>query len=501
MSNLDTKIQDIWKEDKLSRKNDAKFLITFLRNRLSERQKSGQKKSYVLNIDAGWGRGKSFFMKRLTEHLIAEDYLVVSVNAWKDDHAEDPLLAVMSAADSELTKHLPDDQFAKQQLQRMKRDTARVLTAISKGAFRHWLHKAIGDGADAVEEFLNLEVEENENSMIDASGKSGANEIIKVLNSKTDSLFSQFRKSQQAIENFKGQMEKTIQLISSGNKKTPLFILIDELDRCRPIYAIQLLERVKHIFEIDDVVFIVATDTDQLQHSINAIYGNGFDSQRYLKRFFDRTYLFEPPEIDKYVDLLCETLSESDEVLRIPLENDEGLATFLADCFTGLDLSLRDVEQCMDILRSVVTVWPYGHLPIQMSVLVPIVVTFQQLGLRNSLREIYEDFLTLVQKSKRKMDFRSYSMHHQHGQAPERVNIANIFKYFVSAGAKNLPELTSEQLGSAWADWVRRQYSEEYHTLYGGGSIVGNEPSSVVKQYPEFVRSAGRLMSNIDGQE
>ncbi|UFI05088.1 KAP family P-loop NTPase fold protein [Roseibium aggregatum] len=285
MSSLDLKIKRIWEEDKLGRSNDASFLITFLRNRLSERRKLGQSKSYVLNIDAGWGHGKSFFLKRLAEHLTAEDYLVVSVNAWKDDHAEDPLLAVMSAVDSELTKHLPDNQFAKQQAQRLKRDTARVLTAVSKGAFRHWLHKAIGEGADAVEEFLNLEVEEKENSIIDASGKSGSEEIISILNHKTDSLFSQFRQSQNAIEHFKGQLEKTVQLISDENKKTPLFILIDELDRCRPLYAIQLLERVKHIFEINDVVFIIATDTDQLQHSISAIYGSGFDSQRYLKRF------------------------------------------------------------------------------------------------------------------------------------------------------------------------------------------------------------------------
>ena len=69
-------------------------------------------------------------------------------------------------------------------------------------------------------------------------------------------------------------------------KELPLFILIDELDRCRPNYAIELLENIKHIFDIPGIVFIVATDSKQLSHSINAVYGSKFASEKYLKRFF-----------------------------------------------------------------------------------------------------------------------------------------------------------------------------------------------------------------------
>jgi len=58
-----------------------------------------------------------------------------------------------------------------------------------------------------------------------------------------------------------------------------MFILIDELDRCRPTYAIELLENIKHLFDIEGLYFIIATDSTQLSYSINAVYGNKFASE------------------------------------------------------------------------------------------------------------------------------------------------------------------------------------------------------------------------------
>ncbi|WP_241496697.1 P-loop NTPase fold protein [Aeromonas caviae] len=66
--------------------------------------------------------------------------------------------------------------------------------------------------------------------------------------------------------------------------------MIDELDRCRPSYAVEMLETIKHIFDISGVVFVLATDTEQLQHAIKVIYGEGFDAESYLGRFFHRRF-------------------------------------------------------------------------------------------------------------------------------------------------------------------------------------------------------------------
>lgn len=71
----------------------------------------------------------------------------------------------------------------------------------------------------------------------------------------------------------------------SGLKK--LVIIIDELDRCKPLFAIQTLEIVKHFLDVKDVVFIFAVDLEQLSHSVESIYGFGMDASGYLCKFFD----------------------------------------------------------------------------------------------------------------------------------------------------------------------------------------------------------------------
>ena len=78
--------------------------------------------------------------------------------------------------------------------------------------------------------------------------------------------------------------------LGNGELDYPAFILIDELDRCRPSYAVEMLETIKHIFDIPRVVFVLATDTEQLQHAVKVIYGSEFDAYTYLSRFFNRRF-------------------------------------------------------------------------------------------------------------------------------------------------------------------------------------------------------------------
>ena len=49
--------------------------------------------------------------------------------------------------------------------------------------------------------------------------------------------------------------------------------MVDELDRCRPSYAVELPEVVKHLFTVDGVVFVIAVNRAELTHSIRALYG------------------------------------------------------------------------------------------------------------------------------------------------------------------------------------------------------------------------------------
>ena len=82
-------------------------------------------------------------------------------------------------------------------------------------------------------------------------------------------------------------------LPEEGNR---LIVFIDELDRCKPVFAVQLLERIKHYFTNDRVTFVFSVNMAELQHTVKCVYGVGFDAYSYLDRFFD--LVFELPKID-----------------------------------------------------------------------------------------------------------------------------------------------------------------------------------------------------------
>ncbi len=72
-----------------------------------------------------------------------------------------------------------------------------------------------------------------------------------------------------------------------GRRRQSLIVVIDELDRCRPDYALRFLETIKHVFEVPYVTFIVAANARELSQTVKGVYGDGFDGSGYLERFFD----------------------------------------------------------------------------------------------------------------------------------------------------------------------------------------------------------------------
>ena len=79
---------------------------------------------------------------------------------------------------------------------------------------------------------------------------------------------------------------------------------MDELDRCRPSYAVRLLERIEHYFINDRITFVFSVNLEQLQHTIKNFYGNDFDACRYLDRFFDLRLSLPPINTTKYYNYL-----------------------------------------------------------------------------------------------------------------------------------------------------------------------------------------------------
>jgi KAP-like P-loop domain-containing protein len=150
-----------------------------------------------------------------------------------------------------------------------------------------------------------------------------------------------------------------------GKNGKPLLFFVDELDRCRPTYAVALLERMKHIFDVEGIVFVLAIDKGQIGHSLKAVYGSGLEVDGYLRRFIDLEYRIPDPPREKYAGYLFKQFDIASLVAKsIParfvrqVDGTIGMFGWLADTY---NLSLRAQEQCIALLGVILMVTSPGE--------------------------------------------------------------------------------------------------------------------------------------------
>lgn len=500
-------LKKLWEKDKLGRRADADFLIRFLTRRIEERGEQGQQRSYVLNIDASWGGGKTFFLERFGDHLEREGYLVARVNAWEDDHCEDPLIAVMTAVNTVLEECLNSDVALQQTRSKMMSNAGKLAWAFSKGVIAHASSKIVGEVATEVIQAA-VGGDENTSSGLEERVEAGVHSTIQkgTRDRETNSVFEDFEEQKTLITRFSNELKELLVTDATTNKssklkeerKTPLFILVDEMDRCRPPYAIALLERVKHLFNIDNVIFVFATDTAQLSHSIKAVYGEGYDGHRYLHRFFDQTFRFPVPSIKEFVSSLAPMREISSADLNVP--GGGGIENFSVKFFQNLNLPLRDIAQCLDIFHSVVTAWDKKYSPIHAIVMLPLIVAFQN-GLELQLNEELPNKILamLTEKTSVQMNWKIECYDYSQ-DAPEKVVWWDYFAALVDMGAKSTVELTEFLQSNPTPIWKYNCGHElllEYNSVERGWRGRGNQPCHPsMKQYFNAISSAGRLGSS-----
>lgn len=256
---------EAWEGDLLERAEVAEFLQNLLESDDTIK---------VINIDSPWGTGKTFFLENWKAQL-EENRGVVYFNAWKKDYTGDPFVSLVAALKDQLTNQRGVDVELEKSLEGFVDKASKAIAATTpimlKFAAKGFAKKLIG-----------FEVDE-----ADAALKSVTDDVAEAA---IKSLIQDSEKEQQVVEDFTEALETLVVEVAefkSEDEGAPVYILIDELDRCRPTYAIELLERVKHFFNVPGCKFIIATDTAQLAHSVKAVYGSGFNSVDYLKRFFD----------------------------------------------------------------------------------------------------------------------------------------------------------------------------------------------------------------------
>jgi hypothetical protein len=273
----------------MNRKGTAKFLTKYL---------DATPKVKVLNVNSAWGSGKTFFLKNWVEEQSSERACVY-FNAWETDFSGDAFVSLVASIKEQLHEVIGPLQEAENLIRKFTSKASKTLIAATPALAKGVIKKFTG-----VDVGLFSEVADGD-ALADAAEKA----VEKLIETNKDTLA--------IVDDFKKVFHELITLSShhraAGGDVKPVYIFIDELDRCRPTFAIELLERIKHLFEVSDCKFIIATDTIQLGHSIKAVYGSGFASDKYLKRFFDAEFALDNSDIGAWVksnfsDLKEETL-------------------------------------------------------------------------------------------------------------------------------------------------------------------------------------------------
>lgn len=302
---LDIPKNNPFKNDLLNREEPAEILTSII---------AAIEGPCVLTIDAEWGMGKTTFLNMWSQYIRNKNFPIIEFNAWETDFSNDPLLTISTEIVTGLQKYVDDSK-----LQHLIRLSENVLKQALPTGIKV-LSTALSGGV------LNLELP---NTRRELSSYDRAKSSITYL-----------KNSLQEIAN---NMSETTDF--------PLVILIDELDRCRPLYAVELLETIKHLFGLDNIVFALAINRSQLSQSIKVLYGSNFDSQEYLRRFFDIDFYLPTPDRTNFIDSLLSSAGFGDYMRDTQdteaRQQQHEILMLLRSMLNISDISLRDIEQAI----------------------------------------------------------------------------------------------------------------------------------------------------------
>lgn len=137
----------------------------------------------------------------------------------------------------------------------------------------------------------------------------------------------------------------------------PIILFIDELDRCRPDYAVDMLEVIKHVFDVENVKVVLVTNTKQLRAAINHRYGMEVDAQKYLDKFLKYSFALPEKVVTQFehernfVSIhYCQKLIGSNNELSLLIRN-ESVIDFIGEIIQRNNLSLRETETLVRYLK------------------------------------------------------------------------------------------------------------------------------------------------------
>lgn len=250
-------------EENLNKSLDE--FLKFLANLMISSSNAAASKSYgdggaVIALNGVWGSGKTtslnIFKEKSKKDLFENKPVIISYNAWENDYFDDPLISLIGQI---------DDQYS---------INAESSTKISIKNFKE-------KGVSLLKNILEATAAVNSvAALVNQAVKIASSASADVMQGDFDDSISAY----QALETTKMNFKDALAKLEPDKIK---IIIIDELDRCNPLFAIKLLERIKHFFNIKNMIFLIAVDMVALASAMKVIYGSEYITEQYLSRFFD----------------------------------------------------------------------------------------------------------------------------------------------------------------------------------------------------------------------
>ena len=285
---------------------------------------------FVLAINNEWGTGKTTFVKMWQQQLNNEGFQTIYFNAWENDFDSNPLVALMSELET-LTNRKNKKVF-KSVVEKGAVLVKNIAPALAKSLIKKYVVDVDDIAVDAIENATKASTEIFEHQIKEYSSK------------------------KKTIVEFKKELGK---FVKQGDNTKPLIFIIDELDRCRPNYSVEVLEQIKHFFSVSGIVFVLSIDKNHLASAVKGFYGSEqIDSIEYLRRFIDLEYSIPIPHTKLFNEYLFgyyefNDFFRSNERKKISefSSDDQALLQIADVLFTKTNATLRQQERIFALTR------------------------------------------------------------------------------------------------------------------------------------------------------
>lgn len=221
-------------------------------------------------IDAPWGMGKTYFGKSLKEYLESKVDKVEIINVWETDYFSDPMKSLIG--------ELKEKEIINQNIFSI----AQKLVELN---WKDFLKKGIKGG---------LEFIKTNSLIIDTCTGFPITPLIKFLTNAGKVAEGVKISEEDEYKEYKDVVDDFKEKLNEDNRKR--VIIIDELDRCKPDYAISMLEIIKHFFGVKNIIFVFLVNKEQLKNTVLSLFLKEDKNEEYFEKFFD--IQFQLPEID-----------------------------------------------------------------------------------------------------------------------------------------------------------------------------------------------------------